>query len=621
MVDGKRVFSNGFYIIVDSPSIWLLGSGNGWKRYEECGESLKNMVESGGGESPKNMVESGGSDGGIKGCLDPWFLPGIMSDSNFTKDSSKVTEIELTAHMIVVNNQRDLVSPPHLSAKLKKGKSQTMTPTLPKSQGLEASGALSKKRQKPKSKKPPTETKVTPPKPTEGSEQSHSVYSGTIPDPQDLERNIQLASTILPSTLDEGTRKSQPLPESTAKTTSRPKGSLGDKDSGENIPPADMETIHPTFADLSGTGAKYQVDEIQSARLRSFLLSDDEAQESEEDILGVEASDTNSFCDDILWKYNNTLPLTERQLVKYLRKVSNALFSRITNDNWEKHEEAAINYVDLKASINEYYEENIAHGDQTDKLVEAFVSSLDKSSNTISDLYKGFNFITKILKEIKNVIKDDPVINKKISKSIQSFTKIFTNIIEAHAIKQDKELAVWAKSSTNMAWNLGSKLLGLERAQNYIQSSMSSLKEDTHSIKTMKTEMYEVFKGQSSGSVTLTLALTHIPENVEGKNDTNTAIEVSPSHTKGRLMQIGKISLRNLKTQLMPTLSSLVHLNLKPQSLKYKQSPSSILNQSSHKEKAKVYYLTAERLQAHIDKEEKIKKDKEEAKLFAISKP
>nr|GEX20267.1 hypothetical protein [Tanacetum cinerariifolium] len=35
------------------------GYGNGWKRYEDGGESLKNVVENGGG------------DGGLKGCLDP----------------------------------------------------------------------------------------------------------------------------------------------------------------------------------------------------------------------------------------------------------------------------------------------------------------------------------------------------------------------------------------------------------------------------------------------------------------------------------------------------------------------------------------------------------------------
>ncbi|GKG57685.1 hypothetical protein Tco_0587283, partial [Tanacetum coccineum] len=78
-----------------------------------------------------------------------------------------------------------------------------MTPTLPKSQGLKVPGVLSKKSKRPKSKKPPTETKVTPPKPTGGTVQSHS--------------------RDLPSTTSD---------KGTAKTTPRPEGSLGDKDSG-----------------------------------------------------------------------------------------------------------------------------------------------------------------------------------------------------------------------------------------------------------------------------------------------------------------------------------------------------------------------------------------------------
>ncbi|GJY03105.1 hypothetical protein Tco_0361257 [Tanacetum coccineum] len=247
------------------------------------------------------------------------YLPGILCNSNFSKDPSKVTEIELTAHMIVVNNQKDSVSPPPLSAKKKKRKSQTVTPTLPKSQGTEASKTLFKKRKQPKSKKTPSETKVSSPKPTEHFEQSHSVSSDTVPDPQDLERNIQLASTTgLPSTLDDGTRKSQPLPEGkatppkdsggniqpldrdltsttsdkgTAKTTPHPEGSLGDKDSGENKPPADMEPINPTVADLLGTGAKYQVDQTQFTRLRYQFLLENKSKTSSEDELDRESDE------------------------------------------------------------------------------------------------------------------------------------------------------------------------------------------------------------------------------------------------------------------------------------------------------------------------------------------
>ncbi|GJZ48413.1 hypothetical protein Tco_0602245 [Tanacetum coccineum] len=235
--------------------------------------------------------------------------PIILSNSNFSKDPSKVTEIELTAPMIAVNNQKDSVSPLPFSRKKKKVKSQTMTPTLPKSQGPKASRALSKKSQKPKSKKTLTETQVTPPiGPTKGSKQSHSVSLGNVPDPQDLERNIQFTGTGLSSTsLDEGIRKSQPLPESTitdpkdsggnvqpadkglpsmssddstVKTTLLPEGPRGDKDSKGLKPPADMEPLTNHVADPSGTGAKYQVDEPQSTRLRYRSLAENKGKTS-----------------------------------------------------------------------------------------------------------------------------------------------------------------------------------------------------------------------------------------------------------------------------------------------------------------------------------------------------
>nr|GEZ64468.1 hypothetical protein [Tanacetum cinerariifolium] len=387
----------------------------------------------------------------------------------------------------------------------------------------------------------------------------------------------------LPSTLDEGPRKSKPL--------------------------------------FERTGAKYQVDQTQSTRLRyqslpknkgkplhereldtqpivlstyadvrAFLLSDNE---SKEDILGdgrqasviscsTEASYTNSSSDNILKRYDNTFPLTKRQLVKYLRKVSNVLFTRIAKNNWEKHEEDAVNYANLKASIDDYYDENITHRDQTNKLVEAFMSSLDKSINTISDLYKGLNIITELLKEIKNAVKDD----------------------FAHALKQDEELAIWAKSFTIMAWNLGSRLSGLERDQNHIQSSMSFLKEDIHSIKNMMSEMYEVSKGLSSSSVTPTLALTHILAIVEGENATNAATEEPSSHIERETREPKRaIPISTIQPTKFP-----------------QNQAQPITTITTRPESSQVYHLTAEQLQAQSDKEELIKKAKEEAIILAISK-
>nr|GEU92875.1 retrovirus-related Pol polyprotein from transposon TNT 1-94 [Tanacetum cinerariifolium] len=145
---------------------------------------------------------------------------------------------------------------------------------------LSQTGALSKKRIKPKSKIPPTETKESPPNPTKGSEQSHLISSCTVPNSQDLERNVQLASTGFPSILHEGSCNSQPLPESTVKPP---------KDSGGNNQPLDRDLTFMT--------------------------------------------------------YNEGMTKTPLR----------------------------------------------PKGDQNDKLVEAFMSSLDRSSTTISDLYKGLN--------------------------------------------------------------------------------------------------------------------------------------------------------------------------------------------------------------------------------------
>ncbi|GKF58177.1 hypothetical protein Tco_0171714 [Tanacetum coccineum] len=75
--------------------------------------------------------------------------------------------------------------------------------------------------------------------------------------------------------------------EGTAKTTSRPEGSLRDKDSGGNIPPADMEPIHTPVADPSRTGAKYQVDETQSTRLRYRSQTKNKGKTSSEEVVAA----------------------------------------------------------------------------------------------------------------------------------------------------------------------------------------------------------------------------------------------------------------------------------------------------------------------------------------------
>ncbi|GKB05154.1 hypothetical protein Tco_0833349 [Tanacetum coccineum] len=502
-----------------------------------------------------------------------------------------VTDIKLTAYMIAVNNRKDSVSPPPLVAKPKKGKSLTMASTLPKD--------------------------------------------------------------ITSTTSNEGTAKTKPHPE----------GSLGDKDSGGNIPPADMEPIHTPVADPSRTGAKYQLDETQSTRLsdeEEVLAAGDDMDEDPQDDKEVRtpspkqdhpepshvqesASDSSS---PDLKKFDNIIPLTERKLIKYLRKMSRVLFNRITEKQYEQHKEAAISYADLKASFDQYYDENIAHRDQTDKLVEASMSSLDRSSTTISNLYTGLNVITQLLKDISNAVKDDPATNQKINEATKTFARISSNVtrvlslvkgfdfsallsavkyLQDHAVKQEEASTAWMKSSTNMAWNLGSRMSGVELSRNALKREISSLRKDTFEIKSMMTEMYAAFQGHPSSapfdSVTPTLAPTDIQANVEGENANTTATEEPPSHTDGETEEPRlKIPISSIPSTIIPPtqaqpITSIIIYPESSQATPKIEKGKGIATESDDDPSKKLFKAS------FIDKEEQIKKAEEEERLLAMTKP
>ncbi|GJT36152.1 hypothetical protein Tco_0926571 [Tanacetum coccineum] len=86
--------------------------------------------------------------------------------------------------------------------------------------------------------------------------------------------------------------------------------------------------------------------------------------------------------------------------------------------------------VDLMASIEGYYEENIDHREQTDKIIRATMYSLDKTATDRVNLLKTFNGVTKTLKAIQDAVIHDPDMNKKIPETIESFTKISSDLTE-----------------------------------------------------------------------------------------------------------------------------------------------------------------------------------------------
>nr|GEX85298.1 reverse transcriptase domain-containing protein [Tanacetum cinerariifolium] len=133
--------------------------------------------------------------------------------------------------------------------------------------GPEALGALTKKRNKPKSKKTTLEAQVTPPTvPTGNYDKTQSPFlEDKQADPKDSKENTQTADMGLPSTIpNEGIGKTQPLPKGT-KTR--------DKDLETNKPLVDMEPSTTPVTALLGTDAKYHVDQTKFTRLRLTKIS------------------------------------------------------------------------------------------------------------------------------------------------------------------------------------------------------------------------------------------------------------------------------------------------------------------------------------------------------------
>ncbi|GJZ49035.1 hypothetical protein Tco_0603225 [Tanacetum coccineum] len=245
------------------------------------------------------------------------------------------------------------------------------------------------------------------------------------------------------------------------------------------------------------------------------------------------------------------------------------------------------------------------------------MSSLDRSNTTISDLYKGLDVITQLLKDIHNAVKDDPTANQKLNEATETFARIFSNItkvlslvkgfdfsallstmkdLQAHALKQEEASAAWTK-------------------------------QDTSEIKSMMAEIYQAFKGQpASGSVTPTLALTHILANVEGENATNTATEEPPSHTKGETgdatMEIPISSIQPTHAQSVTPIIS--HPESSQATLRIDKGKGIATESKEDPSKRLVPASTIIRpdLDEPVrDKEEKMKKAVEEAKLLAMSRP
>ncbi|GKA96765.1 hypothetical protein Tco_0818860 [Tanacetum coccineum] len=486
--------------------------------------------------------------------------------------------IELTAFTVAVNNNEKSMSPIPFTVKKKKGKSQTVTLTLPQSQGPEALGSLPQKRKKPKSKKPPTKAKVTPPlELTEDSEQSHSVSSSHVTDPQDPKINKQLPATVDTTPLLEGIR--------------------GNKDSEGLKPPADMEPLTTHESDDEEVfAAREEMDE-------NISPTDEEAKPESSHAQETDQSNFESSCPDSLRIYDNILPLTERQLVKYLRKVSRVLYDKITKDYWAHHEEATIYYADLRASIEGYYEENVDHRDQTDKLLQETMDCLDKNSTDMSNLLKALNGVTETLKVIQDAVKEDLALNKKVLEAIEAYTTNSNNITELLSLAKTFDF------------------FGLKSLVKTMKAALDAQNVHLADLSPLKARKYRgenVTQAATEEPPSHTERETDDIEIQETKEDKMEKEQESEESTKAVLISPFKPLMRtNLEVEMMTSPST---IKLTDTVLEIPTPNSGAKIKAPYMINGKMHYFTNDEINARMKKEDQIKKAAEEAKMFAMTK-
>ncbi|GJW93239.1 hypothetical protein Tco_0172911 [Tanacetum coccineum] len=99
--------------------------------------------------------------------------------------------------------------------------------------------------------------------------------------------------------------------------------------------------------------------------------------------------------------FDNNVLTTERVLEKNLQKFSSFLYAQLSEDNWAKHEEVSASYVDLRAVVEEYAEENDFNRNRTEKAINntmEFIEKINKARvDERSTLLKSLNRVLETL--------------------------------------------------------------------------------------------------------------------------------------------------------------------------------------------------------------------------------
>ncbi|GJV13777.1 hypothetical protein Tco_1355318 [Tanacetum coccineum] len=305
------------------------------------------------------------------------------------------------------------------------------------------------------------------------------------------------------------------------------------------IPLADRDSSTPLVIALLGTDVEYQVDQTQSTRFKVSVLDQNKGKTYSEVELDTKTLKTDasylesSSCFETLKPYENYMPIHKKKLVSNLQNFSEVLYAQVAEDSWEKHEEAAASYANLKHEIEGFDDGTYKANKNTDAALRNYQQILNlfkteaytKNSTNLTKLLtlmKTFNFL-----------------------GLKSIVDSLKAVVDA----QNDHLSKWAESSASLAWSVGPQITRIENTQAHIHSYIASPKQDTSEIKNMMTEIFCAFKGQStpSSSVpTTTLALTKCPITVRGR----VQLTLPPSLLLKKLLILRGESLRNKEEKL-----------------------------------------------------------------------
>ncbi|GJZ25255.1 hypothetical protein Tco_0562714 [Tanacetum coccineum] len=324
--------------------------------------------------------------------------------------------------------------------------------------------------------------------------------------------------------------------EGAAKTTSFLEGPHREKYLEGVKPPPDMELLtHPYPSGLMMLRELDNQPLILStiANVQALLQSDDESdnnvlragEEMDEDIPPTDKEAQSSppnqeqpesshaqesgsdSCPEALKKFDIILPLTERQLVKYIQKLSQAIYDRLSADSWDKDKEAVV-----------------------------------------SMLISGHPL---------KAIKEDHALNKKVLEATKAFTANSNNITKLLSLTKTFDFSGLKSLVESMKLLLILKMLTWKLGP---KGYFGDKKYDDRNLSGFQRSVFH----PSSSVLQSTLAITEGPANVRGENVTLAVTEEPPSHIEGEnaYMDTDKAAEKESNTQNLELIQ--VHIIKQP---------------------------------------------------------